>query len=88
MNSSKLDHSLVVVKIKLFTISHTADTCKVFDNIGKKFVVLKKSALFLFLYCQSLFYRKQYFNFLEAIAEAVSLGCLQKGRVRMNNYVN
>ena len=41
MNSGKYDHSLVVVKKKLFVISKREDNCEVFDNICKKFVTIK-----------------------------------------------
>ena len=41
MNSSKYEHSLVVVKHKLFVISKREDNCEVFDNICKKFITLK-----------------------------------------------
>ena len=45
MNSAKYNHSLVVVKKKLFAISERADTCEVFDNVCKKFVIMKSPAL-------------------------------------------
>ena len=41
MNSVKYDHSLVVVKNKLFVISKRKDNCKVYDNICKKFITIK-----------------------------------------------
>ena len=41
MNSGKHNHSLVVVKNKLFVISKRKDDCEVFDNISKKFTTVK-----------------------------------------------
>ena len=40
-NSGKVDHSLVVVKNKLFVISNIEDNCEVFDNIKKKIITIK-----------------------------------------------
>ena len=40
-NSGKVDHSLVVVKNKLFVVSKREKDSEVFDNICKKFVTLK-----------------------------------------------
>ena len=48
MNSGKYDHSLVVVKNKLFVISKTKDDCEVFDNICKKFIAIKSPKLYFF----------------------------------------
>ena len=41
MNSGKHDHSLVVVKNKLFVISKRENDCEVYDNICKKFITIK-----------------------------------------------
>ena len=41
MNSDKYDHSLVVVKNKMFVISNRKDNCEVFDNISNKFITIK-----------------------------------------------
>ena len=41
MNSGKYNHSLVVVKNKLFVISKREDDCEVFDNICKNFISIK-----------------------------------------------
>ena len=41
MNSGKCNHSLVVVKNKLFVISMKKDYCEVFDNVCKKFIIIK-----------------------------------------------
>ena len=41
MNSGKYNHSLVVVKNKLFVILMRKDNCEVFDNVCKKFITIK-----------------------------------------------
>ena len=42
MNSGMYDHSLVVVKNKMFVISNKKNNCKVFDNICKKFITITR----------------------------------------------
>ena len=48
MNSGNSEHSLVVVKNKLFVISNSKDNCEVYDNICKKFTTIKSPRIFLF----------------------------------------
>ena len=48
MNSGKVDHSLIVVKNKLFVISKSKDDWEVFDNMCKKFVTIKSPEFFCF----------------------------------------
>ena len=45
MNYGKFNHSLVVVKNKLFVISQKANTFEVFDNTSKNFVILSPPKL-------------------------------------------
>ena len=46
MINSKIDHSLVVVKNKLFVIAKEINSCEYFDNDCKKFFVLKSPFIF------------------------------------------
>ena len=41
MNSGNSEHSLVVVKNKLFVISKRENDCEVYDNLCKKFITIK-----------------------------------------------
>ena len=59
MNSEKLNHSLVVVKNKLFVISNKEhNICEVFDNVCKKFISINSpeftSFFFGFIRCHSI----------------------------------
>ena len=89
MNSGKYDHSLVVVKNKMFVISNRKDNCEVFDNISNKFIYIKspefnrfswiiaksiKSKVFFFkTYCQ-----KQFLMILTNISGLKNLVKLQE----------
>ena len=45
MNYRNYNHSLVVVKNKLFVISNRENTCEVFDNVCKVFITIKSPEL-------------------------------------------
>ena len=72
MNSGKCDHSLVVVKNKLFVISNLKDNCEVFDSICNKFITLKSPELECFFGTRCYTIKNKIYVLQENISKIVS----------------
>ena len=72
MNSGKTNHSLVVVKNKLFVISERKDDWEVFDNISKQFITIKPPEFYCFLSKRAFSIENKVFVFNKKFTKIIS----------------
>ena len=71
MNTAKSSHSLVVVNNKLFVISRESNTCEVFDNVCKKFIILKSPEISCFFLSNACSVGNKIYVFQDSKAEVI-----------------
>ena len=72
MNFGKHNHSLVVVKNKLFVISERKDDWEVFDNISKQFITIKPPEFYCFLSKRAFSIENKVFVFNKKFTKIIS----------------